>query len=189
MIEEILPGVCRWSAFSPAHRVELTAHAVGSDDGLRIFDPIVPPSEVALPRSSRDRVLLTNENHERAAAAWLAEGVPVWCSPEAGTTLPGIQRWGAGADPDPAPGWTRIPLAGGPPGETAFLLPKRSLMIFGDAVVNLPGRGLEILPDKYCRDPRLLRESLRGLPDFDHAMFAHGEPLLAAAGRRVASLL
>ena len=61
--------------------------------------------------------------------------------------------------------------------------------VFGDAVVHLPERGLELLPDKYCTDPAALRISLAGVPAFERAVFAHGQPLLTGASAKVAALL
>ncbi|MBN8249134.1 MAG: hypothetical protein J0L84_17030, partial [Verrucomicrobia bacterium] len=177
MPSEILPDVFRWSEYSPAHKVELASHAVWNGRRLLVFDPIAFPRDLELPGGHGDLILLTNENHVRAASTWSADRhLPVWCAPEASVELPGVRRWGP--EEDPTPDWIRIPLPGGPGGETAFFDPTRSLMVFGDAVVNLAGCGLEILPDKYCTDPVRLRKSLRKLPPFVHAVFAHGDPLI-----------
>ena len=185
------PGILQWFIDSPEHRVELTSHAVWTADGCLIFDPIPCPSGMALPEKGPTRIVLTNENHERAAAAWRqASGVAggeIWASPEAGLELRDVRRWSA--IHDDWPGWIRVPLPGGPAGETAFHNPARSLVVFGDAVVNLTGRGLEILPDKYCQDAEMLRTSLRRLPAFDRALFAHGAPVWEDAGARIAALL
>jgi glyoxylase-like metal-dependent hydrolase (beta-lactamase superfamily II) len=80
---------------------------------------------------------------------------------------------------------------GGGPAETAFRIPALDLVIFGDAVVNLPGRALELLPDKYCADPARLRAGLRQLvaSPFARAVFAHGPALVTEASVRVAALL
>ena len=187
---EILPGVHRWAAFSPAHKVELAAHSVWEGRTLLIFDPIPLAAEVfdwfPTPQAP-DAVVLTNGNHERDAARWRELfPLPIWAAPETEPVLDGVRRWDV-AHP-PFPGWRIIPLPGGAPGESAWFCPAKSLAVFGDAVVNLPGRGLELLPAKYCRDAAELRESLRGLPEFDHAVFAHGEPLLGGASARIFSL-
>jgi len=63
------------------------------------------------------------------------------------------------------------------------------LMVFGDAVVNLPGRGLELLPDKYCQNPAQLRVSLKSLPRFGRAIMSHGEPLMDRASEHIQALL
>lgn len=184
---EILPGLVRWSAFSPAHKVELTSHMVVTGDLTLIFDPILPLPALRIPASARRRIVLTNANHERDALECSRPlGAEIWGPPEVEFTLPNLHRWGDAAG-DWA-GWHPIPLPGGADGETAFHCPDRSLMVFGDAVVHLPGRSLEILPEKYCRDRSRLAASLQRLPDFDHAVFAHGIPLLENAADRIRSL-
>ncbi|HTH46880.1 MAG TPA: hypothetical protein VMB21_05165 [Candidatus Limnocylindria bacterium] len=188
---EILPGVHRWAAFSPAHKVELAAHSVWDGRTLLIFDPIPLAAEVfdwfPTPQAP-DAVVLTNGNHERDTACWRALfPLAVWAAPEARPTLPGVRHWDSVAPPFPR--WKIIPLPGGAPGESAWFCPAKSLVVFGDAVVNLAGRSLELLPAKYCEDQLRLRESLRDLPQFAHAVFAHGDPILGEASSQIAALL
>lgn len=196
-VETVLPGVLRWSAYSPAHKVELTSHAVaiGAGTGL-VFDPIPLTAEIwdwFPPAGPPLGIVLTNDNHERDAAAWRALfPVPVWAPPEFTATPPGLQKWNTGPNPQsPYQDWDIVPLPGGAPGESAWTCAARSLVVFGDAVVNLDGRALELLPDKYCTDPGRLRESLRELVKrgFENALFAHGRPLIGSASRRIAALL
>lgn len=190
---EILPGVRRWAAFSPSHKVELTAHSVWDGRALLVFDPIPLMAEVfdwfPVPHAP-DAVVLTNENHERDTKRW-RELFPlaVWAASEAQLGLGGVQRWDASAPP--FSGWEIIPLPGGAGGESAWFCPAKSLVVFGDAIVNLPERGLELLPAKYCRDSAQLRSSLRTVLNrpFDHAVFAHGQPLLGGAFAKIAALL
>lgn len=192
-VSEILPGVHRWSAFSPEHKVELTAHSVCDGRSSLVFDPIPLTDEVSdwfLTPYAPDAVVLTNENHERDATAW-RERYPlaIWAAPEAQLSLSGVRRW------DPTrpsfAGWGIVPLPGGAGGETAWFHAEKSLVVFGDAVVNLPGRGLEVLPAKYCCDQPSLRASLSALVQrtFENAVFAHGEPLLGEASSRIAEML
>lgn len=185
---EIAPGIVRWAAFSPFHRVELTSHAMLTATGLMVFDPIplVEPECVRLRAlAGRAAIVLTNGNHERAAAEWHERwGVsPESRTPQLFAPELAVAEW---TDRD---GWRAIRLDGGAPGETLFLHEGLSLGVFGDAVVNLPERGLELLPDKYCTDPAALRISLTGLPTFERAVFAHGQPLLSGASAKVAALL
>lgn len=192
-LEEISPGIFRWAAFSPFHRVELTSHAVLADGGLLVFDPIplAAESQSRLNAFAGPHALvLTNGNHLRASPAWSARlGARVWSrTPDLFPTDLDIGHWSLIAPP-PFASWVAHALPGGAPGETAFLHAGLSLAVFGDAVVNLPGRTLELLPDQYCTDPRQLRRSLHGLPTFERALFAHGQPLHAGASDRIAALL
>lgn len=178
-IDEPFPGIRTWSAFSPGHRVDLGSTAVLTAEGWWIFDPIpISPTASGTPFERVAGILLTNANHERDSARWCDRlGCRRWAAPEAEGLPEGIPRW---TGSDPFPGWILIPLVGGASGETAFLRTDRSLMVVGDALVNLPGRGLEVLPDKYCTDPLRLRRSLRRLPPVDLILPAHGAPIVSA---------
>lgn len=191
-LEEPFPGVFRWAAFSPAHKVELASHAVRLEGRLFIFDPIPLCGEgvrALLATAPVAALVLTNENHARAAAAWRdLAGAPLWAAPDAAVALPEVRRlplaagaWG---------GWRLHDLAGGAGGEVALRSPALDLVVAGDALVNLPGRGLEILPAKYCRDRSALRAALRRMTDepFGRLVMAHGGPLVADAAARVRAL-
>ena len=183
--ESVAPGIWRWSAFSPHHRVDLASHLVWDGRSCIVFDPL-PLAESLWPAWPIDPepgwLVVTNENHERDLEAWKSRfpdarciGAPVGCHENDSNALP--------LD------WERYELTGGAGGETAFFCAALDLMVFGDAVVNLPGRGLELLPDKYCRDSAFLRDSLKKLPRFGRALLAHGVPLLEHASEHVRALL
>jgi glyoxylase-like metal-dependent hydrolase (beta-lactamase superfamily II) len=188
-VEEIFAGVFRWEIFSAEHRVELTSHAVLEDGRLFCFDPVALEEEAfdQLSRLGRpEAIVVTNENHLREALLFRERWrVPVWTSAWAKLSLPDLFR--IGADEREWRGWQLHPLPGGAGGELAFRIQDRSLVLVGDAVVNLPGRGLEILPEKYCEDPVLLRRGLRELASapFERLCMAHGKPLMERASERV----
>ena len=194
-LEQPVPGVWWWSGYSPEHRVDLGSHAVVTPEGWVILDPI-PLEPAAMDRllaalgPGPGTILLTNANHARDTAAWQARlRCPAYGPQELATELPDLRPLPPGGCP--LPGWESWPLDGGAPGETAFARADRSLVVFGDAVVNLPGRGLERLPDKYCTDPARLRRSLQEAlrRDFDVALVAHGDPLTSGASTRLRVLL
>jgi glyoxylase-like metal-dependent hydrolase (beta-lactamase superfamily II) len=190
---EVLPGVWQWTRFSPEHKVDLTSTLVALQGKLFCFDPIpLAPEEMGRLRGLGipEAIILTNDNHERDLRGWsTAWNAPVWASPGA---LPGrseLRRFCNGRQE--WAGWSIHPLGGAAPGEIALHAPALALVIFGDAMVNLPGRGLEILPRKYCRDQDHLREELRDLAalDFRNAVMAHGNPLIRNAARRIEEVL
>jgi glyoxylase-like metal-dependent hydrolase (beta-lactamase superfamily II) len=53
------------------------------------------------------------------------------------------------------------------------------ILLIGDALLNLPGKGLSLLAEQYLEDRKLVLKSLRQLLDlnFKIATFAHGDPL------------
>ncbi len=187
------PGVVRWWGYSPRHKVDLMSCAVEGTHGWVVFDPIGWPGVLGEPFGKGIRpvaIVLTNENHGRDSEAWRAwAGCPVWAATDVDPGVKVDRRWPT--DGTGPMGWERLDLAGGAPGESAWGLAKRNLVVVGDAVVNLAGRGLELLPDKYCTDPKRLRESLGVVVagGWERMLMAHGEPLGSGAARRVRGLL
>jgi len=189
-----LPGVRRWHAYNAAIRVEWACHALQTSDGSWVLvDPIAGPEDLGWNASERpgvSAVVATNGNHERAALEWERETrVRLCAAPGSGLDSPAWHRLPLG--PGWQDDWVVEDLTGGGPGEVALRIPGMDLVVFGDAVVNLAGRSLELLPDRYCTDPARLRESIRRLVDapFGRAVFAHGDPIEDGASRRIGSLL
>lgn len=189
-----LPGVRRWHAYNAAIRVAWACHALQTQDASWVLvDPIGGPADLGSNDSDRpmvSAVVATNGNHERAALEWNRETrVRLWAAPGSGLDSPTWQRLplGTGWKDD----WVVEDLTGGGPGEVAIRIPSRDLVVFGDAVVNLAGRCLELLPDRYCTDPARLRESIRRLVQtpFARAVFAHGDPIEEGASLRIGALL
>ena len=131
-------------------------------------------------------VLLTNGNHSRGSSYERKRlDVPVY-APEGARGEVEADHWVTGGEV--LFGTLRaIALPGAGPGETAYHSP--GTLILGDALIHLDG--LEILPDKYCENPRLLRESLRALVplDFETVCFAHGLPIVGGAGKSAITAL
>ncbi len=189
-----LPGVQRWQAHNPAIRVEWSCHALQAADGSWVMvDPIGSPADLGWKDEEGPRVaavVATNGNHERAAVEWVHQGrVRLWAASGSGLDSP---TWrplphGPGWQDD----WIVEDLTGGGPGEVALRIPRLDLMVFGDAVVNLAGRGLELLPDRYCTDPAHLRKAILRLVQtpFARAVFAHGDPIEEGASQSIAALL
>ena len=191
-------GLFCWSAYDPANKVDLSGSALRVDGKLILVDPtpLEPAALDALTAGATPAgIVLTNANHARAAGAFQRRyGAPVWMAAEAAAA--------AGLTPDeviPAAGGSivdgrleAIPLPGAAAGEMALHSPQvGGALIVGDALIHLPTHGFGVLPDKYCIDPRALRRSLAGLLawPFDALLFAHGEPILHGARKRLAALL
>jgi len=192
-----LGGGCYfWQAFSPAVKTDLTCAAFHAGRDWFFVDPIplAPPAldELAGRDVGDGAVLLTNGNHERAAAAFRDRfRVPVIghadTAPEITIALDRVV-----GDGDILFGqFEVIALPGAAAGEVAYLHAATGTLCVGDALIHLDPLGFAPLPAKYCRAARDLRAALPHLLDFafDQITFAHGTPILSNAHARLASLI
>ncbi len=200
-------GLAVWQAYDPATKVDLSSSALRIGRELLFIDPI-PLADAALASlidgATPAGLLLTNENHERAAADFARQfGIPIRAHREALPAFPpslAVEPFEDGARLFGA--LTAIALPGGPAGETALYWPGSKgepggVLILGDALINLESTGFAFLPERYCQDAKALKASARKLLAV-HAepggglraiAFAHGTPLVTAAAERLRALV
>lgn len=177
-----------WNSYNPECRTDCSSTAIRTPEGFVLVDPLRLEEQAVERILGEDRViavLLTNGNHLRGSLYERERfGIPIYAPGLAGASVP--------ADRLVQPGemifgtLKVISVAGAGPGESAYLA--GDVLIVGDALTNLDG--LHILPEKYCENPELLRESLQhlGLLNFDILCFAHGLPIVGGAKERVARM-
>jgi glyoxylase-like metal-dependent hydrolase (beta-lactamase superfamily II) len=164
-----------------------------ADAGIVLIDPIrlhEPGVEELALHKPVAAIVLTNENHSRAALWFRGRfGSPIFSHPEAVGSLNVAVDGMLGEARNVAGNLRVLEIPGAALGEIALLHPGGSLH-FGDAVVNLESTGLAPLPDKYCTDPKRLRESLLRLPleGVEVVTFAHGFALTQGGGAMVRAL-
>jgi len=201
-IKEIVPGVWTWAEFNAERQLDFNGYCVMHGGESVLIDPPQLESPgleelqglVARHRESPLRaILLSNAHHERMAPRLKALfSVPVWVhandrgllesAPDAvfqdGATLFCGLRAVLLRDQKS-------------PGETAFLLPDRKILIVGDALIGkVPGR-VNLLPaDKY-KDVEKARAGLRRILDLDFEVLlvGDGNSILKEAKRPVAQFL
>lgn len=178
-----------WQGFNPECKTDCSSTAVRTPEGFVLIDPVRLEEQAIERMVGHDKiaaVLLTSGNHWRAASYEKERlDVPVYAPEGARGEVP-ADRWVK--DGEILFGQIKaIGLPGGGPGETAYLSP--GVLILGDALIHLDDLGL--LPDKYCENPRLLRESVKVLAalEFDVVCFAHGLPLIGERGRAAIAAL
>ncbi|HWL53143.1 MAG TPA: hypothetical protein VNQ90_11955 [Chthoniobacteraceae bacterium] len=192
-------GLATWQAYDAASRVDLTASALLLGESWLVIDPI-PLAPAAFERLLQEMapaqavgVVLTSANHERSARWWAGRlSVPLHAHPEAAPAMEGT------IDMPCLPGQPLfaalevVPLPGAAPGEIALYDGAMGgLWIIGDALIHLEATGLCFLPDRYCSDPGLLRQSARALLErpFRTVAFAHGPALTADAFQSLSALI
>jgi glyoxylase-like metal-dependent hydrolase (beta-lactamase superfamily II) len=185
-----------WQFYEPAVKTDLSCTAFRAGRNWFFVDPIPLASSALEELSGADvvggAVLLTNGNHERAAAAFRDRfRVPVLghveTAPEITIALDRVV-----ADGDILFGqFEVIALPGAVAGEVAYLHAESGTLCVGDALIHLDPLGFAPLPAKYCGNARRLRAALPRLLDhtFDQMTFAHGTPILSNARARLAALV
>jgi hypothetical protein len=179
-IELIAPGLRLWRVYDPAVKAELYATAITIAESTYLIDPVRLAPDALAELSSQNviaGVVVTNENHQRAAAEFADEfKAPVYSD---------------GSQPFP-PGLTAVQIEGAVRGEIAVHSEAAGgVMIMGDALINFEPYGFTFLPAKYCSNVKVMRRSLPKLLDysFERMLFAHGTPILTGARRRLEQLL
>ena len=195
-IEPIAPGVSIWRAYDQSVKAELFSTALQTGAGTYLVDPI-PLDEEAIEELSADHkvigIVVTNENHERAAARFAKRfGVSIHLHADLidAMALPAVIGLRDGATL--ARGVKAVEIEGAAAGEIALLSDAGSgTMVIGDALINFEPYGFALLPAKYCTNQKEMRASLARLLDFnfDRMLFAHGLPILSDARQRLKLLL
>ena len=193
-IREVLPGVHHWTAIHPRIRVPVDSYYVQA--ARVVIDPIVPREglEWFADRPAPTQVLLTNRHHLRHSTRYAETfGCPIRCS-EPGlhefATGPAVEAFAFGEEV--APGITAHQVGAICPDDTALHIRTADggALALADGLQRPRGGGLTFVPGVLLGDDppavrAALRESLRGLLDleFDHLLFAHGDPLIGGGKR------
>ena len=179
-IEFIAPGLWFWRVYDPAVKAKLYSTALTIAESTYLIDPVPLTPDALAELSSQNAiagVVVTNENHQRAAAEFADKfKAPIYSH---------------GSPPFPS-GLTAVQIEGAVPGEIAVQSEAAGgIVIMGDALINFEPYGFTFLPAKYCSNVKAMRRSLPKLLDysFERMLFAHGTPILTGARRRLEQLL
>ena len=187
-MEEIAPGIFHWTAFRRTIGMRVSSYYVEPagavidpmvpDDGLDVFDGHAPPRQA----------ILTIRHHYRDSDKFAERfGCTVLCSQPGLHEFEGSDREVEGFrfGDEVAPGIVAIGTDAISPDDTTLHISHGGgALAFGDGLVRPPGGPLAFVPDYLIGDdPEPVKEALvsafRGVleRDFDHLLFAHGEPL------------
>lgn len=193
-LQEVSPGLLRWTSRHEEWGDEVGSLAVETDDGLVLIDPLDPPRSLRKPA----HVLLTVFWHARGAAALKPEeiwadrrgirrlrnrGITVTQAIDGGTVLPG----GIGAFPTARES------------ELVYWLPAQKALAVGDVLLGAGAKPrptaapLRLCPERWLGKASHdeLRASLRPLLDLpvQRVLVSHGEPVVRAGRRALAAAL
>jgi glyoxylase-like metal-dependent hydrolase (beta-lactamase superfamily II) len=175
-IEEVVPGVWRWSIHDERIDFLGAAYAVRTDDGVVMIDPLPLEGDALDELGDVGAILLTCGSHQRCAWRYRRElGAPVY-APELSKEIdeePDV-RYGDG---DSLPGGLHAVFTPGA-GTTqhTLLLSDRKVAFVPDMLVETPDGRVAMLASRWMYDPDEARRSVEKLIDldFDVLCLAHG---------------
>jgi hypothetical protein len=184
-VREILPGLFHWTVFHEPIGARVSSYYI-APAGI-VLDPKVPEGGLeALPGEPR-QVVLTSGHHDRDAQRFAdAFGIPIRASPEADAYLGGALETEPFGDGDEvAPGVTAIHIGTLSEDEGALhVAVADGAIAFADGLYRSGGE-LGFFDDELLGDdPEAVKAGLKRAfrellaRDFDHLLFAHGEPLV-----------
>jgi hypothetical protein len=188
-VQEIAPGIFHWTAYRASIGMRVSSYYV--EPAGVLLDPMLPDGglEVFDGMSRPQQALLSTRHHYRDCDRFVERfGVTVVAS------SPGLHEFEASDrrvegfefGDEVAPGVVAVGTDAISPDDTTFHIAHGGgALAFGDGLVRPPGGPLGFVPDGLMGDdPESVKDGLRaafrGLleRDFDHLLFAHGEPLV-----------
>ena len=182
-MEEVAPGLRRWTAWHDHWEEDVGAVAVDTADGLVLIDPLEPAAEVGRPA----HVLYTVYWHARDGAK-LGAG-RIWAGSRSAQPLRnrGVEVTDVAAPEADLPGGIRA-FATARVSEVVYWLPEHRALVVGDVLLGAGARPhptddpLRLCPERWLGKPTHadLRRSLRPLLDLpvEHVLVSHGAPVL-----------
>ena len=202
MLKEILPDLYSWSQYSEEKKLDFNGYLIiGKDESIIIDPPDLENDDEASLKSILDQhvscplkgILLTNVHHERASDSLRNRFfVPVWVNERDKNGLEVSSDNSFNGEDHLFCGIHAIQLDHQKsPGETAFYMKDKKMMIVGDALIGkAPGQLSMLPPDKY-QDPVKAKAGLGKLMnyEFDSLLVGDGVSILKGAKQAVATFL
>ena len=184
-MQELLPGLFHWYAIHPSHGMQVSCHHVGGS-GTTI-DPLLPEEGIEWFDGHRpQRVVLSTRHHLRHAEQ-LADrfGCPILAHTDGLHEFadgPSVEGFAFGDQL--APDVTALTMDAISPDDTVLHIEAaEGALLFADSIINHGQIGF--VPDRLIGDDpeqvkRAILERVAALldEDFDHLLFAHGDPIV-----------
>jgi hypothetical protein len=182
-LEEVVPGVRRWSIHD--ERIDFTgaAYAVAADEGVVMIDPLPLEPDALEELGDVAAIVLTCGSHQRSAWRYRRELAAKVYAPalvKENEEEPDV-RYGDG---DRLPGGLRAVFTPGA-GTTqhTLLLQEPPVAFVPDMLVETPEGKVAMLASRWMHDPEAARRSVEKLLDldFDVLCLAHGAAVTVGA--------
>jgi glyoxylase-like metal-dependent hydrolase (beta-lactamase superfamily II) len=192
-LNQINSSLLGWATFQTQWKVDFNSYALKTADGVVFVDPTMPAPAVLKQLEACGQplaIVLTNAHHDRDADAFRKHfDVQIYAHEKAQSDCDTKVDVRA-VDGEKLPGGlTAIFLPGVTTSEMAlFAKDNGRVLLIGDALLNAPGKGLQLLPDQFIEDKKLARASLKNLLEYNFKIvtFAHGDPIVKDAKKQIA---
>jgi glyoxylase-like metal-dependent hydrolase (beta-lactamase superfamily II) len=193
-MQEIAPGLHRWTAWHEEWEEDVGSVALESSDGLILFDPLDAPSDLGRP----EHVLLTVFWHGRSSAS--VGAAHVWASSRSARPLGnrGVNVTDTFRAGDQLPAGIQA-FQTARANEVVFWLPEQRTVVVGDVLLGAGARprptqdALRLCPERWLGKATHddLRESLRPLLELpvERVLPGHGASVLAEGNAAVKKVL
>ena len=185
-VDQVAPGLRRWTAWHEEWRQEVGSLAVDTAAGLALIDPLHPPPEVRRPV----HVLVTVPFHARTAGDLDAK--QVWAPARSVRRLHnrGVEVTNAFEPGDELPGGIQA-FQTARETEVVYWLPDQRALAVGDVLLGAGAKPhpvpdpLRLCPESWLDGSthKALRKSLQPLLDLriERILVSHGDPVLSGA--------
>jgi uncharacterized cupin superfamily protein len=195
MQDTVVPGVTMWWRWQADRGVNFNSWLVCGSAGAFVVDPLEPDDDAVLARcrtAGVGAVVITNRDHERAAALFARElNAPIIASAADAAQL-GVTVDRTVVDGDELFGWRVLVLDGyKTSGEMVLFSGPLRAAISGDAFWGAPAGALRLMPDEKLSDPPaavLSARRVRALP-IDHLLVGDGMPIFGGAQNALSALI
>jgi hypothetical protein len=195
VIEELAPGLRRWTTRHEEWKEEVASLAVETNDGLALIDPLKPPGELG----AAEHVLLTVFFHLRSTKE---VGAPrVWAPKYSVRSAAnrGVEVTDVASPDAELPGGIRS-FQTARRSEVVYWLPDQKSVVVGDVLLGAGAKPratddpLRLCPERWLGGGAThadLRESLAQLLELpvERVLCAHGEPVLRDGLRELERVL
>jgi hypothetical protein len=195
-LQELLPGLYHWYATHPNHGGQVSCHFFAGSG--TVFDPLLPEQGIEWFEDHRpQRIVLSTRHHLRDSEP-IAErfGCPI-LSHESGlhefSDGPSVEGFAFGDRI--ADDVTALTMDAISPDDTVLRIDvAEGALLFADSLINHGGIGF--VPDRLIGDdPEGVKAKIRERTaellgqDFDHLLFAHGDPLIGGGRQALQNFL
>jgi hypothetical protein len=203
---EIAPGLWRWTAYHEEWKEDVGCTFVGTEDGVVLVDPLVPPEDPERFWQALDsdvgraggkaHVLITVFWHARSGREVVERYDARLWAPTSGRAAI-ARRVGEVTDPfkpdDALPG-DLAAYRTARAAEVVYWIPQHSALVPGDVLVGDEQGGVQLCPESWLPAAKThadLGASLRPLLELpvERILVSHGEPVLVDGARALARAL